>query len=359
MLQLPHPYRGGYSVDNGDSPAMRLFALATRGLEKIAAAELIALPRTALDDIGYRRVAVRSDAPAEALVSLRTVDDLFIDAATWQVEHTRAALPVMTAAARALDLGPAVAACAKARPLVKAVTFSVTPSFVGKRNYSTDEIRDAVARGIGESTRLQFSEQDDDADFNVRVFIEHERAFVGVRLAKRPLHERAWKIAHIPGSLKPSTAAAMLALAGVQPGMRVFDPCCGAGTIVIEAALSRAHARGCDLDQTAVDAAMRNAAAAKADVTITRSDARALPAADASIDRIVTNLPWGLQVKVDDHLREFYRKCCVEMRRALAPGGRIAALTTSPELLQFPGLARESITEISLFGQTPSIAVFS
>ena len=60
------------------------------------------------------------------------------------------------------------------------------------------------------------------ADLNVRLFIEHETASVGLRLGQVPLQERRWKRAHRPGSLKPPVAAAMLRLAGLAPGQDVY-----------------------------------------------------------------------------------------------------------------------------------------
>jgi tRNA (guanine6-N2)-methyltransferase len=51
---------------------------------------------------------------------------------------------------------------------------------------------------------------EDQSEINVRIFIEHDTAYIGVRLAAVALHRRAYKQAHLPGSLKPSVAAAML-----------------------------------------------------------------------------------------------------------------------------------------------------
>jgi 23S rRNA G2445 N2-methylase RlmL len=128
---------------------------------------------------------------------------------------------------------------------------------------------------------------------------------------------------------------------------------------LIEGAAVGALAVGGDNDPEAVAAARTNARAAGIRVDIEQWDARALPLKDQSVDRIVTNLPWGRQIPVDEELSNFYRSVCAEMMRVLAPGGRIALLTSTPDLLQWDGLKPDSMMEISLFGQTPTIAVYT
>lgn len=77
--------------------------------------------------------------------------------------------------------------------------------------------------------------------------------------------------------------------------MRVLDPCCGSGTIVIEAALQGALAFGGDSDLAAVQAAQVNCQAAGIAVSIQHWQAQALPLAAASVDRVISNLPWGVR----------------------------------------------------------------
>src|SRR5690606_3749488 len=127
-----------------------------------------------------------------------------------------------------------------------------------------------------------------------------------------PQHERPYKVVERPGALKPSVAAAMLVLAAVQPAHRLIDPCCGSGTILIEAGLLGANAQGGDLDAEAVAAARANAQAAQIAIPIEQWDARSLPLPPASVDRVVSNLPWGRQVEVDPGL---YLAICSEVER--------------------------------------------
>lgn len=338
----------------------RVFVLTTRGLEAVSAEEMAALPGVTVDKIAYRRVAATCAGPLAPLLVLRTVDDVFLDVATWSdVGRPRSALARLTELSARLNLHEAAAVCAGVRPLPRSPAFSVTANFVGQRNYSTHEIKQACAEGIGASHHWPYAPDDAAADLNVRVFIEHDTAFVGVRLGRHPLHRRPYKQAHVPGSLKPPVAAALLRLAGLAPGARVLDPCCGAGTIVVEAALGGALALGGDRDPVAVVAAQANVHAAGIAASLLRWDAQRLPLADASVDRIVSNLPWGRAVEVDTALASFYQRVCSEMRRIIAPGGRMVVLTNAPHLMSPGDLRCEQRLEISLFGQTPTAMVFS
>lgn len=341
---------------------LSLFVLTTRGLEAVAAQELAAIPGTTITGQAYRRVQARLEAVSTALTGLRTVDDVYIQLAQWEtVGHTRAMLVEFEdrAAALAPAANQAIEAINTLRPLRARPTFSVTASFVGKRNYNTDEIKSAIAAGIESHNPWHYTADDREADLNVRVFIEHEVALVGLRIGTRPLHERAWKVAERPGALKPSVAAALCRLAEVAPGQHLIDPCCGGGTLLIEAAISGAVVRGGDLDPQAVEVARANGTAAGFPIAVEAWDSRHLPLLDASADRVLSNLPWGKQITVDATLTRFYAETCREIERILKPGGIAALLTSQPELLHFDRLKPTRSIEISLYGQTPTISLFT
>jgi 23S rRNA G2445 N2-methylase RlmL len=95
---------------------------------------------------------------------------------------------------------------------------------------------------------------------------------------------------------------------------------------------------GGDLDSTAaLDSARTNMRAAGISVHLQRWDAVHLPLASQSMDRIVTNLPWGRQVQVDENLERFYRRVCAEFQRVLTADGQIVLLTSLPELVDSRG----------------------
>ncbi len=336
-------------------PAIPIFALMNRGLESISAAEIAALPHTQVTQIGYRRVEADS-SELSSLLTLRTIDDVFLKLATWHdVGHERRWLALFTQLGEQLTTDAFLPLLADLRSIPQPPRFSVTVNFVGKRNYSAPEVKTAIADGINrQQPAWQYVEDDRDADLNLRVFIDHQTALVGLRIGATPLHRRAYKVFHQPGALKPTVAAAMVRLADIQPGALVIDPFCGSGTIVVEAALSGAAAIGGDLDVDATQGALLNSQQVLS--LIYQGDARRIPLPDGSVDAVISNLPWGRQVQVDDRLMHLYQQSFAEMQRVIKPAGKIVLLTTFPDLLD---ATPDEAHEISLFGQTPQILIFS
>ncbi|MCC6612744.1 MAG: methyltransferase domain-containing protein [Anaerolineae bacterium] len=334
-----------------------VFAITTRGLETISAAEMTEFGlRTG--QIAYRRIAAQVDDDALASAAgLRTVDDVFLHLAEWpDLPHTRDALAQIAALSARLPLSDALSILQRVRPLVDSPRFSVTANFVGKRNYSVPEIKPIVAEAVMRTFPAWTYAEDDEANLNLRLFIDHTRAVVGLRLFERPLHRRAYKQIHLPGSLKPTVAAAMLRLAGIPPGATVLDPFCGAGTIPIEAAAVGNAALGGDINREGLAAAHENARLAGLPVGFAQWDAARLPLASESVAAVIANLPWGRQIMIDADLRALYEDAFAEMQRVVASGGALVLLTTLPDLL--PAAPAEQI-EISLFGQMPVIVRFA
>jgi tRNA (guanine6-N2)-methyltransferase len=330
-----------------------VFAITTRGLEQVSAQEISALPDTKVKTIAYRRIEIDAGNIA-ALSSLRTVDDVFLKLETWSnVGHQRAELERFTSLSAALDLESQLSFIKPLRSLSRSPLFSVTANFVGKRNYSAPEIKESIADGVlGHYDSWRYSEDDDAAEINLRVFIEHEEALVGMRLFKHPLHRRSYKLDHLPGSLKPPIAAALAQLAKVTAGTQVLDPFCGAGTILIESALMGAITLGGDVNPEALTVAQGNAINAETNVLLEQWDATNLPLSDSAVDCVISNLPWGKQIIVDDNLKSLYQRALAEMRRVVKADGQIVLLTANPEL--FDDTFSEQ-TEISLYGQNPKI----
>jgi tRNA (guanine6-N2)-methyltransferase len=337
------------------------FVLTAPGLEELSAREVAMQPEVSITATSYRRISATCSGALASLLSLRTVDDVFLEIATWtDIGRPRSTLERLRHLAMHLDLHAAAAHCTSLRPLHTPTSFSMTASFVGKRNYTSEEIKAALAHEIMTRHGWIYQQDDRTADLNVRVFIEHEIATVGVRLGKTALHDRWYQWVHLRGALKPSVAAAMIWLAQMTPPMTVLDPCCGSGTILIEAALQGASVYGGDSDPRALDAARTNIAAAGVQASVQGWDAQALPLADASIDRVICNLPWGRQVAIQEQTHAtLYRRIIAEMRRVLAPAGRIVLLTNEPEEIDLLDLCCIQQLEISLFGQRPTILVLT
>ncbi|MAS38258.1 MAG: hypothetical protein CL610_29950 [Anaerolineaceae bacterium] len=329
-----------------------VFAVTTRGLEALSAAEMQSNGFT-VTGTRYRRVEAACTT-LDSAANLRTVDDVFFRLDQWHdIRHTRDQLQHLRQLTAALDLGPALAAIATLRPLPHRLSFSITANYVGKRNYSVPEIKTQMADGVlSQHGHWRYVEEDDAADLNLRLFLEHTEATVGARLLAHPLHRRPYKQHHAPGSLKPTVAAAMLQLAQAEPGQHLIDPFCGAGTVLIEASLAGLNAVGGDIDADVLQYAAANARSADLRPGLMQWDATRIPLPCSSMDLAITNPPWGRQITVDASLTTLYQRAFDDMRRVVRPGGHILILTTYPDLI--PAVPDDQL-EISVFGQNPVI----
>lgn len=340
-------------------PMLPIFALTGYGTERIAAKEMGEIPGLQVGEVAYRRVCATCGGELAPLLGLRTVDDVFLKVDEWDgLPPQRVGLQHLQQRSEQWNLHRMLKILLRVRTIEPANIFSVTVSFVGRRNYTAEEVKQAVAEGIHRRYRWEYFPEDQESPLNVRVFIEHEHVLVGVRVGARPLHRRAYKQVHLAGSLKPSVAAALLRFAGVKQGHVFLDAFCGAGTLAIEAAWLGADCLGGDLSPEALQAARANARLAGQAVEWCRLDATHLPFASRSIDRMASNLPWGRQVAVDSRLEDLYRAACAEMERVLVPQGRVVLLTSLPELVAFARLRLIDRLEISLFGQRPAALLF-
>ncbi|HZC25558.1 MAG TPA: methyltransferase domain-containing protein [Actinopolymorphaceae bacterium] len=323
----------------------------------------------AVEQIRHREIHFTAARPAPDLLALRTVDDVFaVAAAVAGIDRTRASLDRLRAAVRRADL-------TRAMTVVRTITGSrpsrqidVTASFVGRRNYNRFEIEDtvgdAITRFVGGTYHTRASGGRPPAGTTSwRVTIEDQRAVIALRLSSRPLHRRDWKRASIPGTLHPPVAAAMVALAELRPGDRVLDPCCGAGTLLVEAAsvVPRISVYGSDICRTALIAAGENVTT-RAHAHMCVADAGALPVGDASVDRILVNPPWQGQVDARLGLSRNLRRLWTEARRVVRADGLIVALLDDadvrlPDLTAGGGWLVERRIPLSLFGRHPEIVV--
>ena len=114
------------------------------------------------------------------------------------------------------------------------------------------------------------------------------------------MRHREYKVAHRPGSLRASVAAALGWLS--QPGADdcVVDPMCGAGTILIERAhLGRyAMLAGFDRDPDAIAAAHENIGPRYRPMGLAQGDALRLPLGNGAATHLVTNLAVGHEVRI-------------------------------------------------------------
>lgn len=337
-----------------------LVARCLRGLEAVVAAEVLG-SGLAVTELRHREVHFRT---SRSVPALRTADDVFLLAARRpDIGSTRQALRELTELADPTGIDDLLSlrrrSATTTAPDITGI--DVSASFLGRRNFTRYDAEDVVGQALARHLRVPYhSRRAGTAPpagcWSWRLTLDGTRAMLMLRLDDRPLHRRAYKQRTIPGTLHPPLAAAMARLADIRPGHVVIDPCCGAGTLLIEAALAQPAARfhGFDLSVDAVDAARANAGELR--VTIRCCDAGGLPLADDSVDRVLCNPPWGTQVQARGLLADAPSRWWTELRRVLAPDG--TAVLLLPDADDLATAVRHHFTPVHverlrLFGAQP------
>ncbi|OYT97980.1 MAG: RNA methyltransferase [Burkholderiales bacterium PBB1] len=107
-------------------------------------------------------------------------------------------------------------------------------------NFAALRIKDAVCDVLRDATGERPSVDIRNPDLALVLHLGEERAALYVDTSGEPLFKRGWREDKGDAPLKETLAAAMLAAAGwrgtPEAGGALHDPCCGSGTIAIEAA---------------------------------------------------------------------------------------------------------------------------
>jgi 23S rRNA G2445 N2-methylase RlmL len=316
------------------------FLLQTQpGFEAIAAQELaarlegaaLAGTRRAGDHCGMALFTYGGDP--QDLEALRTAEDLFaLVAHVRDLPADRRALKELQAAAvRSSDVESVLELAADIHPARRRrgpAHFRVIARQVGPAPYRRQEAQEAVALGIA-SRRDHDWRLSSERGLEFWLTLWPGEAILAVRLSDSRMRHREYKVAHLPASLRPSAAAALVWLTRPKDDDLFLDPMCGAGTILIE----RAHAGryrlllGGDLRAEAVAAARENVGRRYQPIKLEQWDATRLPVDAGTVTACAVNLPFGLQMGSAAENRALYPAFLREMRRVMAKGARLAALT--------------------------------
>jgi 23S rRNA G2445 N2-methylase RlmL len=238
----------------------------------------------------------------------------------------------------------------------------------GEHGYRRVDALKALAQGMTGKLPASWLPAADNAAVEVWLTIHGATAVCGLRLSDRTMRHRTYKIEHLPASLRPTLAAAMVRLAGARPGHVVLDPMCGAGTLLAEQRAAVRQQRGepiqlwgGDLDPAAVRAAGVNLRRL-GPVRLARWDATRLPLPDASADRLLCNPPFGKQLSRPDQVGRLYRGLLREADRVLRPGGQAVLLVSDVGALkqaaQAAGWKLLRTVRVRVLGQPAVISVW-
>jgi tRNA (guanine6-N2)-methyltransferase len=241
--------------------------------------------------------------------------------------------------------------------------YRVVARMAGEHPFRRVDLQHAVERGIGERDDHVWHLGGDGADVEFWVTMFPGELVLTLRLSDERLRHRDYKVAHMPGSLRPSVAAALGWLSEPAPDDLVLDPLCGAGTVLIERAHLGRYQQliGGDSNPAALDAARENVGPRYKPIELHSWDATAIALEAASVSKVVTNLPWGMRHGSHAENRRLYPYLIEEFRRVVKPGGLIVMLTAETRLmadLMSRGVFRpQKILRVSILGAPAAIYV--
>ncbi len=237
--------------------------------------------------------------------------------------------------------------------------FTVTGTSVRSKLHSVPACQSIVKKAIVERLGAFYCIdhfEETGAEYTVKVTILKDRVTLTIDTSGTGLHKRGYRVSDVKAPIKETLAAAMVQLSFWKAGRLLVDPCCGSGTIPIEAAmigrniapgLNRKFAsqewdiippeiwkserkaafeaidydadiriEASDISGRAVDAAIENAAEAGVDdcIEFKKMDMARLTAAEES-GIVITNPPYGERIGEKKQIeaiysayREFYQK---------------------------------------------------
>lgn len=209
-------------------------ALCAVGAEKVVSNELRKL-NLKVDDSLYGRVRFRADITGlyRALIGLRAADRVLLEIANFKAADFDALFEGAAAASweRIVPkgMGLKVAKVRSNRSQLKAETS--IQAIVHKA---------AAQRLCGKYkiNRLpEFSQGSPVKTAEARVYVEKDMVSLLVDLSGKPLFKRGYRSEGGAAPLRETTAASLLLLSGWKRKFPLYDPFCGSGTILIEAAM--------------------------------------------------------------------------------------------------------------------------
>ena len=229
------------------------------------------------------------------------------------------------------------------------INVSAIKSPLRSLDFATLRIKDAICDRFRDATGKRPSVDTHAPEVRVHAFLSSDQITLYLDTSGEALFKRGWRKQAGEAPLRENLAAGILQLSGWRPGTPLYDPMCGSGTLLIEAAmialdivpgarrgfgfetlanfdraawqdcLDAAKARerkperldifGSDLYGDALKTARENVAAAGLEAVVNLKQVNVLEAAPPAEGGIlIANPPYGVRLEEEPALADFYPK---------------------------------------------------
>jgi 23S rRNA G2445 N2-methylase RlmL len=353
----------------GAAPAC--YALVIPGLEPVTSDEVVKVLGAEVKRTQPGVVVFRVPKIDSRLLQLRTTEDVFLlgwgtDRLTFRaedLEHIRRWTEREADWERLLRYHHEIRPKPKGKP-----SYRLVAQMTGDHGYRRVDALKALARGMAGKLPVSWRPAEENASVEIWLTIQGSTAICGVRLSDRTMRHRRYKMEHLPASLRPTLAAAMVRLSEARPGHVVLDPMCGVGTILAEQLSLTEDRRADDIKVWGGDREASALRAAGANLRrlgrplLARWEAARLPLPAESVDRIVSNPPFGKQLSSPSEVGPLYRRVLLDYDRVLRLNGKAVLLVSETAALQAAaravGWKCERQLRVRVLGQPAALSVW-
>ena len=207
----------------------QMLAKTFKGLEQVLASELVQL---GANNVQVERRAVSFTGDMRMLYSanmcLRTASRVLVPIASFKAK-------------KADDIYEQVKALDWTQYMTVKTTFQIDATvysdYFRHSQFVTYRVKDAIVDYWMERGGVRPSVKLEGADLYLNVHISGYRVTLSLDSSGESLHKRGYRVANTQAPINEALAAGMLLLAGWKGQSDFYDPMCGSGTLLIEAAL--------------------------------------------------------------------------------------------------------------------------
>lgn len=118
-----------------------------------------------------------------------------------------------------------------------AIDANVSHKMLRNSLFAAQVVKDAICDQFRVKTGKRPNVDVKSPDIQLNLFIHDTKAVISFDTSGAPLYKRGYRQESVEAPIQESLAAAILRLGGYRGDEVLFDPCCGSGTFLIEAAL--------------------------------------------------------------------------------------------------------------------------